>query len=347
MKNIKRNSILILLLTIGILIYILKDDYQNILDTLLKANIWFIILAILVYIIHFMFDQLSILNVSRQYNKKTNLGFIVHLGIFTKFFNGITPLASGGQPMQVYELHKKGFTINESTNIVIQNFIIYQIALVFIGIVTIILNKTMHIFQEVPILKELTIVGFILNILILLVLILVSFSKNFNKKIINFTIKIVTKFNKKIDKEKKIEKWNKTCDNYYENAKILLDNKKTFAKCTLYQFLSLIAYYIIPIILIYALGIKSDITILKTIVASSYVFIMGCYVPIPGATGGMEFGFFGFFGNFITGSPLTSLLIIWRFITYYMPTIIGGITFSISPLKKVTEDEIAKELDIN
>ena len=56
---------------------------------------------------------------------------------------------------------------------------------------------------------------------------------------------------------------------------------------------------------------------------------MGCYVPIPGATGGMEFGFIGFFRNFITGNKLHALLIIWRFLTYYLPTILGSIIYNI------------------
>ena len=340
MKNIKRNSIIILILTIGILIYILKDDYQIILNTILNANILLIILAMMIYLIHFLFDQLSILNVARQYKKETTFKYIIHLGIFTKFFNGITPLASGGQPMQVYELHKKGFSINHGTNIIIQNFIIYQLALVLIGVISLICNHAMHLFQEVPLLKELTIIGFILNILILLLLLLVSFSKNFNKRIINFIIKVLSIFNKKLDKDKKVKKWNTYCDNYYESAKILLKNKKIFFKCFIYQSLSLLTYYMIPLPLIYALGISSNINLITTIVASSYVFIMGCYVPIPGATGGMEYGFFGFFGNFITGSSLTSLVILWRFITYYVPTIIGGIVFSTSPLKKVTSKDL-------
>ena len=346
MKNVKRNSLIILFITICILIYILKDDYKTIIETLLQANIWFILITVIVYLIHFTLDQRAIYILAKQYKDNVSYKFILHLGIFTKFFNGITPLASGGQPMQVYELHKKGFTVNEGTNIVIQNYIVFQIALVFIGIMSLILNKTMHLFQELPLLKELTVIGFVINIIILFVLFLISFSKNFNRRIINFFINIASFFNKKINKEEKINKWNEFCDGYYKNAQVLLKNKGTFVKATLLQFVSLLMFYAIPFPLIYALGIETNISLIVTIAASSYIYIMGCYVPIPGATGGMEYGFFGFFGNFITGSGLTSLLILWRFITYYVPTIIGGIVFSTSPLKNISEAEINKEIKI-
>ena len=345
MKNIKRNSIIILIITLGILVYILKDDYKTIMDAVLQANIWLILLTVVIFLIHFTLDQLAIYNIAKQYRKDIKLSFIMHLGIFTKFFNGITPLASGGQPMQVYELHKKGVPISDGTNIVIQNYIVFQIALVFIGVLSLILNKTMHLFQEVPLLKELTIIGFVANIIILILLFLISFSKNFNRTIINFIIKLISKFNKKMDKDKKIKKWNDLCDNYYQSGKKLLDNKNVFLKCVLLQYCSLMCFYAIPFPLIYALKINTDINLIITIAASSYIYIMGCYVPIPGATGGMEYGFFGFFGNYITGSPLSSLLILWRFITYYLPTVIGGIVFSTSPLKNMTDSELKQEIE--
>ena len=56
---------------------------------------------------------------------------------------------------------------------------------------------------------------------------------------------------------------------------------------------------------------------------------MGCYVPIPGASGGMEYGFAGFFGHFVTGYYLDTLLVSWRFITYYLPVIFGAIVFNV------------------
>ena len=60
---------------------------------------------------------------------------------------------------------------------------------------------------------------------------------------------------------------------------------------------------------------------------------MGCYVPIPGATGGMEYAFAGFFGNFVFGYQLNAFVVIWRFITYYLPVIIGALVFNIKQNK--------------
>lgn len=329
MKNAKRNSLIILVITVAILYYILKDNYQEIMNVLRGANIWWLLLTILVYIIYFLFDQLALFNITKEYKKDISFKFIVYLGVITKFFNGITPLASGGQPMQVYELHKKDISVGNGTNIVIQNYIVFQIALVFWGILAIVLNQVYHLFAKIALLQTLTIVGFTLNFIILVVLFLISFSKDFNRVIVRFVINILSKLRIVKNREKQLDKWDKTCDEYYQNAQILIKNKGVLISGVVYQIISLTLYYFIPYFLAYAIGCGDNLTIMATLAAGSYIYIMGCYVPIPGASGGMEYGFLGFFGNFITGNPLAALLLIWRFATYYLPTIIGAVVFNI------------------
>ena len=69
------------------------------------------------------------------------------------------------------------------------------------------------------------------------------------------------------------------------------------------------------------------------IVTSAYIMIIGSFVPIPGATGGLEFGFVQLYGNFIGGSQLSAMMIVWRFITYYFGMIVGAIALNIKKVK--------------
>ena len=68
-----------------------------------------------------------------------------------------------------------------------------------------------------------------------------------------------------------------------------------------------------------------SISIMEAITASAFVLLIGNFVPIPGGSGGIEWGFLQFFNEFISPSGLSSALIIWRFITYYLGMIVGGI----------------------
>ena len=77
------------------------------------------------------------------------------------------------------------------------------------------------------------------------------------------------------------------------------------------------------------MGDYKSLTIIDTLVSSAYVYLIGAFVPVPGASGGIEYGFSQFFGNFVEGSILPAMLIVWRFITYYLGVIVGAILFNI------------------
>ena len=173
------------------------------------------------------------------------------------------------------------------------------------------------------------IIGFIINILILLFLLFVSFNKRFNKSVVRFIIKVLYKFHIVKDKDKAIEKWDKNCEGFYESAQLMRKNKKIFFRGVLFQIIQLILLLSIPLFVANATGAHHTLNIFSTIAISSFITLCSCYVPIPGASGGVEYGFAAFFGAFILKSDIRTVLIIWRFITYFLPVIIGGIIFNL------------------
>ena len=64
------------------------------------------------------------------------------------------------------------------------------------------------------------------------------------------------------------------------------------------------------------------------IIATAYVMIMGSFVPLPGGSGGLEFGFVQFFGGFTLGAKLSSIMLVWRLLTYYLGIIVGAISLN-------------------
>ena len=327
MKHKKLNVLILLLITGFILWYILKDSYQEIGIALLNSKHIWIIVALGFYYIYLLFDILTFNILTKMYSDKVTFKYQVYLGFIYKFFSGITPLASGGQPMQVYELRKKGVSITDGTAIAVQSYIMFHIALMSLTITAITVNKMFHLFTPMPILTQMTIIGFIINFCILVILCCVCFTKTFNRVIVGFIIKVLSKLHIVKKPEEQLKKWRKRCDDYYYSAHELLKHKGVFIKGIIFQACSLLAFYLIPFFLAKAFSL--DIKWYSSLAASCYVFNMGCYVPIPGASGGMEYGFAGFFGHFVTGYYLDTLLVSWRFITYYLPVVVGAIVFNV------------------
>ena len=330
MKSLKKNSIILLIITVIVLFCVLKDDFNSIIAVLSNANVCFLLAAVLCFFVSLLFEAKAYLDIIKVYNKDYSVGKSYKMLLITKFFNGITPFSSGGQPMQVYLLNKDGIKVTKATSIIIQNFIIYQLALVVFGLIAIGVNYNFELFEKTIILRKLVTLGFFLNTLVMVGLFVISFSSSFNHFVVRKIIDILSKLKLVKNKEEKQEKWRLKIDEFHEGAIYLRKNKLLFVKAFAYNMIYLALNYLMPYFVILAMseGIPVGVTPIKVVCASAYVMIVGSFVPIPGASGGIEYGYYKFFGNFIVGSLLKASLLIWRTISYYLPMIIGGILFN-------------------
>ena len=322
-KNIKKNTFLLIIIT-GIVLYIvLKDDFKDIVDILTKIDIKYILLAFLFYALFIVIKGYVNYKITNDKTKLSLKEAIKH-NIITQFFNGVTPFSTGGQPMEVYMLLEHDIPIAKATNQTIQSFIFYQIALVICGTIAVVNNFLFPIFPKVRIVQLLVLLGFAINVAVVVVLILISRSKKVTEKLSELSIKVLKKLKRKVDEEDIKKKFS----DYHEGFKELRKRKRLFVGGVLLNIVSLLCLYIVPMFLLYAMGDFSSLDINSTITASAYVYIIGGFVPIPGASGGIEYGFTKFFGNFIVGHKLSAVLLLWRFITYYVGVIIGALVFN-------------------
>ena len=330
-KSIKKNITIILVFTFIILFIVLKDDFNNIMLTLKNMKLIYIVLAIILYFLSIVIKGIVNYLIVNDKDKITIKEAIKH-NIIVQFFNGITPFSTGGQPMEVYMLVEHKISVSKATDYTVQSFIFYQIALVICGVLAVLYNFIFHIFPKVKLLKHLVLLGFIINILVIVVLLLISHSK----RIMNIMSKISYKICKllKIDKSK--EDIEHIFKEYYKGFKELKKRKGISTLGILLNMISLIFLYSIPLVIIIGMGHGDSISLIETLTASAYVYVIGSFVPIPGATGGIEYGFTQFYGNFIGLETISALLLVWRFITYYIGVITGGLIFYLE--KKVQNE---------
>lgn len=327
--------IIIAIITSLVLYFSLKDDYKNIIHEIKTINkLWFLVAFIMMFM-YWLIKALVRKKLVSKFNKNYKFIDSFKLSLELNFFNGVTPFATGGEPYEVYSLTKHGIKGTDSTNIMIQNFITYQISLVLLGIIAIITNQFVHIFPS-GFLTYLITIGFTINFLVIVFLFVITFGKKIDKFIMKIIVFILSKFKIVKNKENTLEKFHNYLEEFHEGATILLKDKKTFIKMIMLQLLSLSIFYLIPLILLYGMGDYSSLNGYKSIIISAYVMLIGSFVPIPGGTGGLEYGFIAFYGNFIKGSKLNAIMLLWRFITYYFGIMLGAIVLNFKR-KKVKE----------
>lgn len=328
MKNLKKQSFILLLVTLLVLYLVLKDNFSQIMELLLSMKLGYLLLAVIFIFLYWAFKSIAMYIVARHYSKSIKGFNIFKQIVITQFFNGITPFSTGGQPMQIYMLKKSNISLAKSTNIVMQDFMMYQVALVLYGIFAVVVNYKFGFFESVPLLRRLVFLGFLINTLVCLMVVILCFSKKTSKKIFDLCFKILSKIKFIKNPNGVREKWNNRLLEFQESADLFMGNKSLFLKGTILNILALTCYYIIPFFIILGMRDAINMSALNVIVSSAYTLVIGSFVPIPGGTGGIEYGFLKFFGNVNTGSTLSAMLLMWRFITYYLGMIMGGVMFS-------------------
>ncbi len=333
MKNKKKliaNLILLISLIIFVIIMISSfGDIKEIINNLANADYRYIIIIIILLILYLIIWPISLAIIMKSEEKKVKFIRSYQISATEFFFNGITPFSSGGQPFQIYSMNKAGISVAKSTSIIMINFIIYQIVINLFSIFSIIFYFK-RIEETISGFIYLAFIGFTINFIILIFLILIALSKKTGIICHKFLVwlahfKIFNKLNNKIP----------AFDQYIVDAqsafKQISKKWKIVLLSTILKILGLAIFYMIPFFGIKALGIEiATKEIFYVIAMTCFALTMVIWLPTPGSSGGAEFAFSAIFTSLaIDSSNSLSLMVIWRFATYYLVMLFGLIIYLI------------------
>ena len=313
-----------------VLYLLLKDNYNEIVANILSANKIYLIISVILVFIYYLLKTLGIYLITKEYKKDFKFKEMFKEVLITQFFNGITPFSTGGQPYQIYMLRKNGIKISNASAITIQDFIMYQLALIIIGFLAILTNVIFNLIEMNKAIYFLIILGFTINILVGLILLFISFSKKFNDWAGKLIIKLLSKTKLIKNKQEVMNKWEVKLEEFNNSSLLFKENKMLLFKCFFANFLALLIFYLIPYVIFMSQDSSLDLNIVSSILASASILLIGNFVPIPGASGGIEYSFMIIFGKLVEGSIINSTLIVWRSVTYYLGIIVGGILLGFS-----------------
>lgn len=322
------NIILILVLGATVIYFTMRDDLEASLKALATASPIWIIISFSLMGIYYLLDGLNLYTFGKLYKKDYNYkqGFVN--SISGTFFNGITPFSSGGQFAQVYIFNKQGIVPSNSASILLMAFIVYQSVLVLFTAIIMVFRfqKYSAMYSEF---FSLALLGFLINFFVIAGLFLGAKSKKLQDFICNNILKVLSKIRIVKNYEESSIKIARQLENFRTELNVLLKNKNILIKSSLINLFKLIIMYSIPFFAAKALNLNvSFVQIFDFIGICSFVYMITAFVPIPGASGGSEGVYYMLFSPILgaVGTPTT--LLIWRFVTYYLGLIIGGIVFA-------------------
>lgn len=323
-KKIRIYLVFVIALFIFVLYFSLKDNYRTIIDTLSNVKIIYLLLAVSFVFVSKYLIGLTLHYLAKKEKKDTKLKKMVQIALIYPFFAGITPSAVGGESFEILYLKDSGIPYGKASNISIQKFILYEISLIIVELIAVILNVFTKIIPSTSLVGSSVTISFIVNIVILGFLFLLAYNKKFNHFIMNKGLVFLHKIKlvKNLDNtQKKLDSY---LNNFDEGVDKLRKDKKLFVKLIGINILSLVFFILAAYPIARSLNINS-ISILNIFTLVTYARMMCLLIVTPGNSGGAEYCFIYLFTGLITEEGIISYMLIWRFVTYYIPLILGGI----------------------
>ena len=124
--------LILILLTVGT--FLQANDLSEVLSALSEMSLLWLALGILLVLLFVIMEGVMIWYLLRSFQKGIGLYQCISWSFVGFFVSGITPSATGGQPMQIYYMKRAGIQVSASMPVLMILAVLYKLVMVGIGI---------------------------------------------------------------------------------------------------------------------------------------------------------------------------------------------------------------------
>ena len=278
--------------------------------------------CVLLYLGFILTDAVSVRSALKSQGYNLSLVDACVASVKGSYYSNITPGAAGGQPMQIHHLSKKGISVGAGTSAVISHFIAQQVMLTMLITLAGIRYygfALSNVGSYWPILAF----GYIYNAVMVTGVMLLCFSRRSVLWLVNIGVGVAAKLHLTKDAEALKQKWLQTADTFSGSMQQLKAHPKEIVKQLVFGAMQLLMLMSILYFVYTALGLTGAVYG-QILMMALCQHISAAYMPMPGASGAQEGVFSLYFGQLIPGSSCLAVMLIWRFMTYYLGLLLGA-----------------------
>lgn len=341
-KRRRRNmiSFIVSLLIIGCVVYLLfelsntleQGDSATFYDLLDGMYWWYLLIAVGLFIIMYAADTIKYTLLGRSYGHKLGIAKDMKVALIGKYYEAITPFATGGQPMQIYYFYKNGMSGSKSTSITMVKYAVQMLAVTVVAAIVMGLGVGKLGMIENEITRNTILicgwVGFGINAFIPVFVTFIVFCPRAVSWVINLFVRLLYKIKiiKNADKlETKIRQW---VDDFAVFSQFVYKKPLTFLLLFVLCLFEPIIQFIIPYFVLVAMcgtevmGMEGGALLFSVMVLSMYATYAAAFIPTPGNSGAVESVFMLAF-TVVAESVLFWYVLVWRFLLYYIYVFLG------------------------
>ena len=303
------------------------DGPEKLLKSILSANPLWLILAILIFLGSWLAESL-VLHVLIKGLLRADQPFkeSLSLSVLGKLFDYATPMATGGQPVQVWRMSRQGISVGGATSVMLLRFIVFQLVTTLLSVLAFV--GGFNFFGRIKLgFGVMITVGMTINLVVMFLLVSVVFMAKKIAKIGEKLIIFLAKINIIKNRLVAIEKLHREVEAFADSSRLMFKNKRLLVKAISLTALQVVLFHLVAYTVFVALGAPLH-KMWLAFLASLFVWIGTAFIPLPGASIGVEAAFYLFFeAVYKDGAAIGLAMMVWRIVTYYMPIVIGLIVY--------------------
>ncbi|MDR2267632.1 MAG: flippase-like domain-containing protein [Christensenellaceae bacterium] len=324
-RKIINASIFILLnaLAIGLVLYLEQVNGAEFVASsslliVLKANVIFLLIAFLCYVIGTLSNAVVFHSLIRQCGYGNRFWLALKIVLVGRYYDNITPWNTGGQPFQVAYMAKANIDVPTAVSLPV---IKYTIRVFVINIVMLILFIVVPINASVYV-KVGAFVGLVITPSLPLFLIIFSRNVPLMLKITGKVVWLLHKLKIIRNYEKVLIKAQDMMDSFLAAIKYLGQHKSMILIIGLASLVDFFAVSSIPFFIIRAMG-NANINFIECFTLACFATMSSGLIPTPGSSGASEGIFYTAFISWVPGGFIFWAVIIWRILVFYLHIFMG------------------------
>ena len=325
-------------------------------ELLLLAIDWkWVLIALLMFFLYQVVDSFRTFVLIKSSTGKNRFWLSYKSTSICKFYDCATPLATGGQPFQVFYLNKRGMSASSSTSVPVARYMFSQITtVIFVSII--LFSQYANLANYSTVIVAACWIGYALNFGMFLCIVFLSTSKKIAPACASGILKFLAKIHVIKDYRRTFLKVMRVVKEYIAITRQFISNFWVMLGSFLSSLTLLLIQYSYPFI-IFCMLTPGEIQWEMWFPMLTLAIICeqaSSFIPLPGGTGGAEVSFMFLFATYFdpTNSTIWAMLI-WRLLTYYGNLLQGlGIMFydfvwgnkKIGPLlEKYKEEDLIRQ----
>lgn len=292
-----------------------ENDLGMVIASLKNMKLPYLLLSAAAALIFTMMEGVMIWYLLRALQGKAQFLPCIRYSFVGFLYSGITPSATGGQPMQLYHMNRDGNSLSASTVVLMTVALVYKLVLVVMGLL-------MVVFQF-PVLKEhlgkylnLFYLGIFLNTALVVVLLVVMIFPKSARCLIIAVENLLVRIRLLKKSEARVQKIDLFIKSYQNAVLFLIHNKWQVAVVTAATVLQRCLVFILPYIVYRGFGLEGTGALTIFMVQMS-IYLAVDMLPLPGAQGITELMYRRVFRDIFTAEYVVPSMCVSRGISFY------------------------------